>query len=168
MTQVDTDAAAMQLAIQQAQLAAQAGEVPVGAVLVDADGQVIGRGYNQTIGLHDASAHAEIMALRDAGRRVGNYRFPGATLYVTLEPCVMCVGATIHARLARVVYGAPDPKTGACASVFQVGRLAPINHHTAFEGGVLPDECSEVLRTFFRERRQQHKARKAEGRTNMA
>jgi tRNA(adenine34) deaminase len=129
------------------------GEVPVGAVLV-LDNEMIGEGWNRPIGAHDASAHAEIQALRDAGRRVGNYRLPGTTLYVTLEPCVMCAGAIIHARVARVVYGAPDPKAGACGSVFDLlpsdGRF---NHRTDCRGGILAEDCGELLRAFFRARR---------------
>lgn len=154
---IDHDEAAMRLALAQASLAAQAGEVPVGAVVVDADGQVIGRGFNQTILGNDPSAHAEIMALRAAGTRLGNYRLPGATLFVTLEPCMMCIGAMIHARLARVVYGAMDPKTGACGSVLRLQDIEQLNHHTVVQGGVMADECSLMLRTFFRERRNQQK-----------
>lgn len=127
-------------------------EVPVGAVIV-LDGQVIGEGRNRMIGGNDPSAHAEIDALRDAGRRQGNYRFPGATLYVTLEPCVMCAGALVHARIARVVYAAPDPKTGAAGSVFDT-LVSPLhNHRIEVEGGVLANEAGELLREFFRSRR---------------
>lgn len=154
---IDQDEAGMHLALAQASLAAQAGEVPVGAVIVDADGQVIGRGFNQTILGNDPSAHAEIMALRAAGARLENYRLPGTTLFVTLEPCMMCIGAMIHARLARVVYGASDPKTGACGSVLRLQDIEQLNHHTVVQGGVLADECSLMLRTFFRERRNQQK-----------
>ncbi len=140
-------------ALALAHRAADAGEVPVGAVIVR-DEEIIGEGWNRPIGAHDASAHAEIQALRDAGRRVGNYRLPGATLYVTLEPCVMCAGAIIHARIERVVYAAADPKAGACGSVFD---LLPsdrrFNHRTECSGGVLADACAETLRAFFRARR---------------
>jgi tRNA(adenine34) deaminase len=143
----------MQVALALARRAAAEGEVPVGAVLV-LDNEQIGEGWNRPIGDHDASAHAEIQALRDAGRRVGNYRLPGTTLYVTLEPCVMCAGAIIHARVAQVVYGAPDPKAGACGSVFDLlpsdGRF---NHRTDCRGGILAEDCGEALRAFFRARR---------------
>ena len=144
----------MQLALEQAMLAEQAGEVPVGAVVVDAAGQLIGTGFNLTISGHDATAHAEVMALRAAGHHVGNYRLPGATLYVTLEPCAMCMGAMLHARLARVVYGAHDPKTGACGSVINLSAESRLNHQTVVEGGVLAESCGDVLRHFFRRKRQ--------------
>lgn len=143
----------MQLALQQAELAAQAGEVPVGAVVVDAQGSVLGLGFNRTITDSDPTAHAEIVALRAAARRLDNYRMPGLSLYVTLEPCVMCMGAMLHARLARVVYGASDPKTGACGSVLDVGALPQLNHHTTITGGVLAEPCGDLLRRFFRARR---------------
>lgn len=143
----------MALALEQARLAAAAGEVPVGAVVVDAQGQVLGEGYNRTITDSDPTAHAEVVALRRAAARLGNYRLPGLSLYVTLEPCVMCMGAMLHARLARVVYGAPDPKTGACGSVLDVGAVERINHHTTITGGILAEPCGEILRGFFRERR---------------
>lgn len=154
---LECDEGSMRLALKQAGLAAQDGEVPVGAVIVDADGQVIGRGFNQTISRNDPSAHAEIVALREAGSLMQNYRLPGATLFVTLEPCMMCIGAMIHARLARVVYGATDPKTGACGSVLRLQDIEQLNHQTVVEGGVLADECSQMLRAFFRERRNQQK-----------
>ena len=148
-----TDADWMEQALRLAERAASAGEVPVGALLV-LDGAVIGEGWNRPIGARDPSAHAEIEALRAAGRRLGNYRLPGSVLYVTLEPCVMCAGAIIHARVERVVYGAPDPKAGACGSVFD---LLPsddrFNHRTACTGGVLADACGDRLRAFFRARR---------------
>jgi tRNA(adenine34) deaminase len=143
----------MRHALWLARRAAESGEVPVGAVLVR-DGDLIGEGWNGPIGACDPSAHAEIQALRDAGRRVGNYRLPGSVLYVTLEPCVMCAGAIVHARVAEVVFGAADPKAGACGSVFEIlpsdGRF---NHRTLCRGGVLADDCGEVLRAFFRARR---------------
>ena len=143
----------MRLAIEQAHAAEQHGEVPVGAVLV-LDDQVVGEGWNQPIGTHDPSAHAEIMALRDAGSRAGNYRLPGSTLYVTLEPCPMCAGAIVHARVERVVFGAADPRTGAAGSVFDLlpsdGRF---NHRTQAQGGVLVDQCARLLQDFFRARR---------------
>ena len=134
-----------------ARQAAAAGEVPVGAVVVK-EGRIIGRGYNRPISTADPTAHAEIVALREAAAAEGNYRLPGCELYVTLEPCAMCVGAMVHARLARVVYGARDPKTGACGSVADLTVL-PTNHQTKFEGGVLAQECAEGLRRFFAERR---------------
>jgi len=127
-------------------------EVPVGAVLV-ANGAIIGEGWNHSITGNDPSAHAEVMALRDAGRRLGNYRFPGATLYVTLEPCVMCSGALVHARVARVVYGADDPKTGAAGSVFDTLGSEKHNHRIAIEKGLRAEEAADLLRAFFRERR---------------
>ena len=148
-----TDADAMRLAIKQAQLAEALGEVPVGAVVLDGAGKAIGYGFNRTISSHDPTGHAEIVALRHAAQAVGNYRLPDATLFVTLEPCVMCVGAILHARLARVVYAAPDPKTGACHSVLNVPAVAQLNHQTQVEGGLLAQECGELLREFFRARR---------------
>jgi tRNA(adenine34) deaminase len=147
------DEAMMQLALRQARAAGDIGEVPVGAVVVDAQGQVLGAGYNRTIIDADPTAHAEIVALREAARAMSNYRLPGLMLYVTLEPCVMCMGAMLHARLARVCYGATDPKTGACGSVLDIGAVARLNHHTSFHGGVLAEPCGDVLREFFRARR---------------
>ena len=132
--------------------ARQAGEVPVGAVVVH-EGQIIGRGFNAPISLHDPSAHAEIQALRAAAQALGNYRLAGCTLYVTLEPCAMCAGAIQHARIARVVFGASDPKTGACGSVINLFAEPLLNHHTEVEGGMLAQQCGELLTTFFRERR---------------
>jgi tRNA(adenine34) deaminase len=142
----------MQQALSQAENAWALGEVPVGAVVVK-DGQVIATGFNQPIGTHDPTAHAEIMALRAAAEILGNYRLPGCELFVTLEPCAMCSGAMLHARLARVVFGASDPKTGACGSVVNLFEQQKLNHHTALLGGVLADECGALLRTFFAERR---------------
>ncbi len=143
----------MREALALAERAEAEGEVPVGAVLVR-DGVVIGRGWNRPIGSHDPTAHAEITALRDAARRVGNYRLPGSTLYVTLEPCPMCAGAIVHARVARVVYGARDPRTGAAGSVFDLlPSDSRFNHRSACEGGVLEEACGERLRVFFRNRR---------------
>lgn len=143
----------MALALQQAQLAWQEGEVPVGAVLVK-DGQVIAAGYNRPIGKHDPSAHAEMVALRLAAELLQNYRLPGCELYVTLEPCLMCSGAMMHARLARVVFGASDAKTGTCGSVMNVFDQTQLNHHTQVIGGVLAQQCSDLLKAFFAERRQ--------------
>jgi tRNA(adenine34) deaminase len=142
----------MEEALALAALAAQAGEVPVGAVVVK-EGEVIGRGFNRPISTSDPTAHAEIVALREAAAALGNYRLTGCELYVTLEPCVMCVGAMVHARLARIVYGASDPKTGACGSIVDLPGLANFNHHGRFEGGVLADECGGTLKRFFAERR---------------
>ena len=154
------DARYMQLALEQARHAWDLGEVPVGAVVVK-DGVVIAVGYNQPIGRHDPTAHAEVMALRAAAEKLGNYRLPGCELYVTLEPCVMCSGAMLHARLARVVYGAGDPKTGACGSVLNLFEQPALNHQTAIIGGVLADECGAFLKRFFVERRRaQSEARK--------
>lgn len=148
----ESDERFMALALEQAQLAWQHGEVPVGAVVV-CDGAVIATGFNQPIGTHDPTAHAEIVALRAAAAKVGNYRLPGCTLYVTLEPCVMCSGAMMHARLARVVYAAQDPKTGACGSVLDLFAHEQLNHHAAVAGGVLALEASTMLKAFFAERR---------------
>ena len=142
----------MRRALTLAARAEAEGEVPVGAVLV-IDGEAIGEGWNRPIAAHDASAHAEINALRDAGARRGNYRLPGATLYVTLEPCAMCAGAIVHARVARVVYGAADPKTGAAGSVFDTLVSDRHNHRVLVEGGLLADASGDMLRRFFRERR---------------
>jgi tRNA(adenine34) deaminase len=143
----------MRQAMEQAQKAYAEGEVPVGAIVVDANGGVIGAGFNRTITDHDPSAHAEIVALRQAAAAMKNYRLPGATLFVTLEPCAMCMGAMLHARVARVVYAATDPKTGACGSVISVHDNSRLNHHTSVIGGLLANECGEMLRQFFRERR---------------
>ncbi len=153
----------MRLALEQARLARAAGEVPVGAVVVR-DGEVVGAGWNQPIRAQDPSAHAEIMALRAAGRRLGNYRLPGCTLYVTLEPCAMCSGAIFHARIARVVYGAPDPKTGTAGSVLDLYAEPRLNHHAQVEGGVLAGECAALLREFFAERRREDRTRSDEDR----
>lgn len=152
------DRAFMARALEQAQLAWQHGEVPVGAVVV-CDGAVIATGFNQPIGRHDPTAHAEIVALRAAAEHLGNYRLPGCTLYVTLEPCVMCSGAMMHARLARVVYAAQDPKTGACGSVLDLFAEEKLNHHAAVEGGVLAGEAGAMLKAFFAERRAAARAR---------
>jgi tRNA(adenine34) deaminase len=146
------DADFMQLALEQAQHAWSCGEVPVGAVVVK-EGVVIATGFNQPIGRHDPTAHAEIVALRAAADKLGNYRLPGCELYVTLEPCVMCSGAMMHARLARVVFGAVDPKTGACGSVLNLFGQEQLNHHTEVVGGVLAAEASAMLKAFFAERR---------------
>jgi tRNA(adenine34) deaminase len=157
-TDFASDAAFMQLALAQARLAADCGEVPVGAVLVK-DGQVIASAHNTPIAAHDPTAHAEIMVLRAAAQTLGNYRLTGCTLYVTLEPCAMCSGAMLHARLARVVFGTPDPKTGAAGSVLNLFAHKQLNHQTQVEqvaqmdGGVLQHACAAVLREFFQGRR---------------
>ena len=146
------DADFMQQALEQARHAWSLGEVPVGAVVVR-DGVVIARGFNQPIGRHDPTAHAEIMALRAAAELVGNYRLPGCELYVTLEPCAMCAGAMLHARLARVVFGASDPKTGVCGSLLNLFEQTQLNHQTQLDGGVLAEECGQLLKDFFTARR---------------
>ena len=147
-----TDEGYMREALVLAEEAARRGEVPVGAVVVK-DGTVVGRGFNRPVGAADPTAHAEIVALREAATALGNYRLPGCELYVTLEPCAMCVGAMVHARIARVVYGAADPKTGACGSIVDLPGLATFNHHGRFEGGMLADECGALLKRFFADRR---------------
>ncbi len=148
----DADREFMLAALAEARRAEDAGEVPVGAVLV-VDGAVIARGRNRVIGDHDPSAHAEIVALREAGQALENYRLPGTTLYVTLEPCAMCVGAMIHARIERLVYAASDPKTGALGGAFSLPALHAHNHELRIEGGLLAAEAGELLRAFFRQRR---------------
>ena len=152
MKQVELDRQFMQQALEQAGLAALAGEVPVGAVIVR-NGEVIARAFNQPITKHDPSAHAEMLALRQAALSEENYRLSGTTLYVTLEPCTMCAGAMLHARVDRIVYGATDPKTGAAGSVLDVFSSKQINHQTVVEGGVMAQECGQLLRDFFKERR---------------
>ena len=146
------DSGFMGLALDLAREAGAAGEVPVGALVV-LDGEVVGRGFNQPIGRHDPTAPAEIMALRDAATHLGNYRLPGCTLYVTLEPCAMCAGAIMHARIDRVVFGARDPKTGAAGSIVDLFAETRLNHHTAVVGGVLAEECGTLLSSFFAARR---------------
>lgn len=142
----------MRRALAIARTGGAQGEVPVGAVVV-LDGEIIGEGYNAPISHHDPSAHAEIRAMRAAAQRLGNYRLAETSLYVTLEPCAMCAGAMMHARIARVVFGASDPKTGACGSVVNLFSEAQLNHHAEVTGGVLADECAELLRNFFQTRR---------------
>ena len=153
-TQADTDDERfMRRALVLAQCAESEDEVPVGAVIV-ADGQIVGEGWNRPIGTHDPTAHAEIVALREAARRLGNYRRSGTTLYVTLEPCPMCAGAIVHARVDRVVFAAPDPRSGAAGSVFDLlPSDARFNHRTECEGGLLEQESADMLRGFFRARR---------------
>ena len=142
----------MRDALALAQQAAAAGEVPVGAVVVK-DNEIIGRGYNQPISRRDPSAHAEVMALRDAAQHLGNYRLAGCELFVTLEPCCMCVGAIMHARIARVVFGAADPKTGACGSVINLFAETRLNHHAEVSGGLMAGEASLLLKEFIARRR---------------
>jgi tRNA(adenine34) deaminase len=143
----------MEMALVEARKAGERGEVPVGAVLVDEDGQVLGRAGNRCIELHDPSGHAEMLALREAAMKVGNYRLPQTTMYVTLEPCPMCAGAFLQARIARVVYGAADPKTGAMVSLYQLGNDGRLNHRLLLEEGVMAEESAKLLRDFFRARR---------------
>jgi tRNA(adenine34) deaminase len=152
-----TDSDYMLLALELASRAQAAGEVPVGAVVV-LGGKIIGRGYNAPISRNDPTAHAEMMALRDAAQNIGNYRLVGCELFVTLEPCLMCAGAIMHARIARLVYGARDPKTGACGSVLNAFADPRLNHHTEVKVGVLADECGLMLSDFFAMRRAQQKA----------
>ncbi len=149
---VEQDQHWMAHALQLAQQAATQGEVPIGAVLV-MDGDIAGEGYNHPIASSDPTAHAEIIALRQAATRVGNYRLLNSTLYITLEPCAMCAGAIIQARVARVVYGAGDSRAGACGSIFNILESERLNHRAQVEGGVLGEACAELLRSFFRSRR---------------
>ena len=142
----------MRAALEQALEAERRAEVPVGAVVV-VDDAIVGVGFNQPIGAEDPTAHAEIVALRAAAKRVGNYRLTGATLYVTIEPCQMCVGAMIHARIARVVYGTPEPKAGAIESAMRAHEHPALNHRMTATGGVLEDECRQVIQRFFRDQR---------------
>ena len=152
MTNLSTDTDLMQIALDLAKQAAAKNEVPVGAIVVK-DGVVIGRGANAPIGLHDPTAHAEIVAMREAAQHLGNYRLVDCTLYVTLEPCAMCSGAMQHARIAKLVYGASDAKTGACGSVVNLMAEPKLNHHTEVLGGVMADECGAILSGFFKQRR---------------
>ena len=142
----------MEQALEQARLAAQAGEVPVGALVIK-DGEIIGLGHNRNLLDHDPSAHAEIVALRQAAARLGNHRLTGCEMFVTIEPCAMCAGALVHARLARLVYGTSDPKAGAAGSVLQVLNHSGLNHKMEVRSGVLAEKCSEILQKFFREKR---------------
>lgn len=142
----------MRVALEEARRAREAGEVPIGAVVALA-GEIVGRGYNQPIGASDPTAHAEIVAMREAARRIGNYRLTGATLCVTVEPCLMCVGALVHARIGTLVYGAAEPKSGAVASAVRGGELPGLNHRFAVVSGVLEDECRAIVQEFFQQRR---------------
>lgn len=154
---MDDDLRYMTEALELAREGWKLGEVPVGAVVVR-DGAVIGRGFNHPIAAHDPTGHAEVMALRDAARNAGNYRLPGCTLYVTIEPCAMCAGAIFHARIARVVYGAPEPKTGAAGSVVDLFAEARLNHHAEIVGGVMAEQCGGLVSAFFAEKRKAQKA----------
>ncbi|MGB8856178.1 MAG: tRNA adenosine(34) deaminase TadA [Burkholderiales bacterium] len=152
MDQAEKNSIFMREALGLAREAGAAGEVPVGAIVVK-EGIIIGRGYNSPIARHDPTAHAEIRALRDAAEKIGNYRLPDCELYVTLEPCAMCVGAIMHARIAHVVFGASDPKTGAAGSVVNLFDETKLNHHAEVTGGVMADECAVLLKEFFAARR---------------
>ena len=145
---MESDEQYMDLALAEAKKAASAGEVPVGAVIVSA-GAVIGRGFNQPISGNDPTAHAEIIALREAARHLGNYRLSGATMYCTVEPCMMCAGAMIHARIARLVFGTPDPKAGCAGSIYNVLTDPRLNHRVDFVSGIREDECAALLHEFF-------------------
>jgi tRNA(adenine34) deaminase len=151
----------MKLALEVAEKAAEAGEVPVGAIIVNTQNELVARGYNQPISSCDPTAHAEIRAIRDASIQIGNYRLPGHTLYVTIEPCTMCVGAVVHARLSRVVYGAPEPKTGAIESAFKLLETGLYNHVPHVTGGVLAEDCAQLMSGFFTHRRKEKVAEKA-------
>jgi len=142
----------MRAALDEARRGFAAGEVPVGAVLV-LDGEIVGRGFNQPIGSHDPTAHAEIVAMRAAAQAIGNYRLVGATMYVTIEPCLMCVGAMVHARVATLVFGAPEPKAGAVVSSCRAHELPSLNHRIDVVGGVLEEDCRAVIHEFFKSRR---------------
>lgn len=144
----------MALAISEAQKAGQKEEVPIGAVLVNAGGGIVSRTHNQTITMQDPTAHAEILALREAARKINNYRLLNSTLYVTVEPCVMCMGAVVHARVARVVFGAPDPKWGAAGSLYDFTTDTRLNHRIELIGGICEAQCRRLMQDFFRERRQ--------------
>ncbi len=147
------DASFMAIALDEARKSAQQGEVPIGAVLVSSDGEILAQGGNSPIAHNDPTAHAEILVLRDAAKKLENYRLTGTTLYVTLEPCVMCAGALVQARVKRLVYGADDPKAGGMVSCYTVGRDDILNHTLEVEGGVLAAECSAILKEFFQTRR---------------
>ena len=147
-----TDTEWMKLALEEAMAAGASGEVPVGALVIS-HSEIVGRGNNRNLGANDPTAHAEIVALRDAAARIGNHRLPGCTLYATIEPCAMCAGAMVHARIARLVYGAHDPKAGAAGSVLEVINHPRLNHKMEITSGVLEEDCAELLRKFFQKRR---------------
>ena len=142
----------MRVALEEAAVASVNGEIPVGAIVVAGD-RIVGRGHNRSIGLSDPTAHAEVMALRDAGARIGNYRLPETIMYVTLEPCPMCAGALVNARMERVVYGASDPKAGACRTLYEISDDPRLNHRCKITSGVLADECADLLSQFFKAKR---------------
>jgi tRNA(adenine34) deaminase len=148
-----SDQGYMKMALAEARQVAERGEVPIGAVVVSPDGQILGRSGNRPIELHDPSGHAEMLAMRQAASALGNYRLTGCTIFVTLEPCPMCAGAMVHARLARVVFAADDPKGGGMISQYRIGSDGLLNHSLIVEGGLLAEESSRLLRDFFRERR---------------
>lgn len=148
----------MRRALNEAQRAAEVDEVPIGALLVDGDGDLIAAGYNQPIRSHDPSAHAEVVVLREAAQKLQNYRLPGTTLYVTVEPCTMCVGVLVHARVARIVYGASEPKTGAIVSAQRLFETGEFNHRPKVDGGILAAECAAILGEFFAARRRSNKS----------
>lgn len=148
-----TDIDWMRLALANAEKASQSDEVPVGALVVDAENNIIGQGWNQPISNNDPTSHAEIIALRQAAEKISNYRILNATLYVTLEPCVMCAGAMVHARIKRLVFGAYDPRAGAAGSVFDILEADQLNHHVEVSGGILADECGDQLKKFFQAKR---------------
>ena len=150
---VGMDELFMGLALEEARKAGERGEVPVGAVIIDEQQNILAVGSNNSIGESDPAGHAEMVAMRTAGKNIGNYRLLNTTIYVTIEPCVMCAGAMIHARVGRLVYGAPDPKTGGVVSCYQVGGDGKLNHQLNIEGGVLAEECAELLTSFFRKKR---------------
>lgn len=149
----DSSVAFMKLAIKEARMAGKRGEVPVGAVIVDPDGNVLANNGNRSIELNDPGAHAEMLVMRRAGSRIGNYRLTGSTLYVTLEPCVMCAGAMIHARIQRLIFGALDPKAGAMVSMYKVGVDRRLNHIIEVQGGLMAEQSSRLLKDFFKTRR---------------
>lgn len=158
------DVAFMKEALKEAQEAFRAGEVPIGAVLVDADGAVVARAHNMRETWHDGTAHAEIVALQEAARKLGRWRLSGLTLYVTVEPCPMCAGALVMSRVDRVVYGATDAKAGACESLFNIVRHPALNHQLEMRAGVLEDECRAVMKRFFKERRKRGALKKCTNR----
>ena len=151
---VGMDELFMGLALEEARKAGERGEVPVGAVIIDEQQNILAVGSNNSIGESDPAGHAEMVAMRTAGKNIGNYRLLNTTIYVTIEPCVMCAGAMIHARVGRLVYGAPDPKTGGVVSCYQVGGDGKLNHQLNIEGGVLAEECAKLLTSFFRKKRE--------------
>jgi tRNA(adenine34) deaminase len=161
--QAKNDAFWMRQALEQAQWAAACDEVPVGAVLIDSSGELIASGHNQPIAAHDPTAHAEIMVLREAAKFRHNYRLPDTTLYVTLEPCTMCVGALVQARVGRLVYGAAEPKTGAIESAHQLFKEGKFNHYPKIQGGVLESACSTLISSFFEQKRRDKKSNSPNG-----